>query len=80
MDPFLGDDRVVYANVDEIWDLLKSGAQFPLIRSLSSNLRDRISEMGNGGFVIRVDPSKSEITDMNVPFCMPMWKSPHAVK
>ena len=80
VDSFLADDRVVNAKVDEIWDLLKSGTQFPLIRSLSPNLRDRITEMGNGGFVIRVDPSKSKITEMNVPFSMPMWKSPHAVK
>lgn len=80
IDPFLGDKRIVDASVDDIWELLKVGAQFPLIRSLKPTLRDRISKMTTGGFVIRVDPSTSEITEMNVPFSMPMWKSPHAVK
>jgi hypothetical protein len=36
--------------------------------------------MGNGGFVLRVDPSASQATDMNVPFSLPMWKSPFAIK
>jgi hypothetical protein len=53
---------------------------FPLIRNLKPNLREQIEKMKNGGFVVRVDPSTSEITDMNVPFSMPMWKSPQAVK
>lgn len=80
IDPFLGNNRVVDANVDDIWELLKAGGQFPLIRDLKPALRDRISKMSNGGFVIRVDPSSSEMTEMNVPFAMPMWKSPQAVK
>jgi multisite-specific tRNA:(cytosine-C5)-methyltransferase len=80
IDPFLGDRRVIDASVDDIWELLKDGAQFPLIRNLKPNLRDRISKISTGGFVIRVDPSSSEATDMNVPFSMPMWKSPQAVK
>lgn len=80
IDPFLGPDRVVNASVDEIWELLKTGSLFPLIRNLKPNLREQIEKMKNGGFVIRVDPSASEVTDMNVPFSMPMWKSPQAVK
>jgi multisite-specific tRNA:(cytosine-C5)-methyltransferase len=80
IDPFLGPDRVVNATVDEIWELLKTGSMFPLIRNLKPNLREQIESMKNGGFVVRVDPSESGITDMNVPFTMPMWKSPHAVK
>jgi multisite-specific tRNA:(cytosine-C5)-methyltransferase len=80
IDPFLGEARLVYATVDEIWELLRVGAQFPLIQSLKENLGKQILRMKNGGFVIRVDPSSSETTDMNVPFSMPMWKSPMAVK
>jgi multisite-specific tRNA:(cytosine-C5)-methyltransferase len=80
VDPFLGSQRVVKAGVDEIWELLKSGSQFPLISSLKQGIRDQIFNLPNGGFVIRVDPSKSELTDLTVPFSMPMWKSPMAVK
>ena len=79
IDSFLG-KRVVNASVDEVWDLLKSEAHFPLIRNLKTNLQDEISGLGNGGFVIRVDPSKGGIAEMKEPFSMPMWKSPHAVK
>lgn len=71
---------MVSASVDEIWELLKTGAQFPKIADLKPNLRGQISKLDTGGFVVRVDPSKSGITDMNVPFAMPMWKSPYAVK
>jgi multisite-specific tRNA:(cytosine-C5)-methyltransferase len=77
IDPFLGPTRVVSARVDEIWELLRQGAQFPLIRDLNPRLQEQVSKMGNGGFVIRVDPQGSE---MSVPFTMPMWKSPMAVK
>jgi multisite-specific tRNA:(cytosine-C5)-methyltransferase len=80
IDSFLGDDRLVYADVDEIWDLLKTGSQFPLVRDLKENIRDQIFKLKNGGFVIRVDLSKGSITHMNLPFSMPMWKSPQAVK
>jgi multisite-specific tRNA:(cytosine-C5)-methyltransferase len=80
IDPFLGDNRIVDASVDDIWEIMKSEAQFPLIRDLKPILKDRISNMSNGGFVIRVDPSGSEMTEMNVSFSLPMWKSPHAVK
>ena len=80
IDPFMGPRRIVNAKVDEIWELLKTGSQFPLIRDLKENLRSQIEKLENGGFVIRVDPSGSTETEMNVPFSMPMWKSPHAVK
>jgi hypothetical protein len=70
----------VHATVDEIWELLKTATRFPLIRTLKPNLRDQILKLANGGFVIRVDPSKSLLTDMHVPFSMPMWKSPQSVK
>ena len=77
IDPFLGETRVVNARVDEIWELLRGGAQFPLIRELNPRLQEQILKIGNGGFVIRVDPQGSE---MSVPFSIPMWKSPMAVK
>lgn len=80
IDPFLGPNRVVNANVDEIWELLKTGAQFPLVRDLKENVRAQIEKLDNGGFVIRVDPSGNSETEMNVPFSIPMWKSPFAVK
>jgi multisite-specific tRNA:(cytosine-C5)-methyltransferase len=80
VDPFLGKERAINASVDEIWELLKSGSQFPLIRNLKEGIRDKISQLPNGGFVIRVDPSASKLTDLTVPFSMPMWKSPMAVK
>jgi multisite-specific tRNA:(cytosine-C5)-methyltransferase len=80
VDPFLGPKRVVYAEVDEIWELLKTGAQFPLVAGLKKGLREQISKLATGGFVVRIDPSKSGMTDMNVPFAIPMWKSPMAVK
>ena len=79
IDPFLGEKRVVYAHVDEIWELLKIQSIFPLIRSLKANLRDQILKLNAGGFIIRVDPSNSK-TDMNVPFSIPMWRSAQAVK
>ena len=77
IDPFLGPTRVVSASVDEIWELLRDGAQFPLTRDLNLRLQEQVMKLGNGGFVIRVDPQGSE---MSVPFSMPMWKSPMAVK
>ena len=77
IDPFLGPTRVVNARVDEIWELLRGGAQFPLIGDLNPRLQEQVLKLGNGGFVIRVDPQGSEMT---VPFSMPMWKSPMAVK
>ena len=80
IDSFLGKDRVVTADVDEVWELLKSGPQFPPIRNLAPNLRDQVSGLRNGGFVIRVNPAKSGRTEIKVPFTMPMWKSPSAVK
>jgi multisite-specific tRNA:(cytosine-C5)-methyltransferase len=80
IDPFLGPTRVVSAKIDEIWELLKAGSQFPLIRILRENLRTQIEKLDAGGFVIRVDPSGSNETEMNVPFSIPMWKSPYAVK
>ena len=80
IDPFLGPKRVVYADVSEIWDLLRIQSVFPLIRSLQPNLREQISKLEPGGFIVRVDPSKSEMTDMNVPFLIPMWRSAQSVK
>jgi multisite-specific tRNA:(cytosine-C5)-methyltransferase len=79
IDPFMG-DRVVTANVDEIWELLRTGSQFPLLRDLKPGLQEQVTRLTSGGFVIRVDPSKSDVTDMKIPFSMPMWKSPNSVK
>jgi hypothetical protein len=73
-------DRVVTASVDEIWELLRTGSQFPLLRDLKPGLQDQVTRLTSGGFVIRVDPSKSDVTDMKIPFSMPMWKSPNSVK
>ena len=73
-------DRVVTANVDEIWELLRTGAQFPRVRDLKPALQEQVARLKAGGFIIRVDPSKSERTDMKIPFSMPMWKSPASVK
>jgi len=80
IDAFLGSERVIGAKVDEVREILKENAQFPLIKDLGERLRSKISALGNGGFILRVDPSTSEATDMNVPFSLPMWKSPHAIK
>jgi multisite-specific tRNA:(cytosine-C5)-methyltransferase len=80
VDRFLGPERVIEADIDEIKDIIQESAQFPLIRDLGKRLRTSISGMGNGGFVLRVDPSASQATDMNVPFSLPMWKSPCAIK
>ena len=80
IDSFLGPERVIGAKVDEIRGILNENAQFPLIKDLDERLRNKISVLGNGGFILRVDPSKTEATDMNVPFSLPMWKSPHAIK
>ena len=80
IDAFLGPERVIGAKVDEIRGILKENAQFPLIKDVDERLRNKISALGNGGFILRVDPSTSEATDMNVPFSLPMWKSPHAIK
>lgn len=79
IDAFMG-NRTVTANVDEIWELLRSGSQFPLLRDLKRGLQEQVERLTSGGFVIRVDPSKSDITDMKTPFSMPMWKSPNSVK
>jgi multisite-specific tRNA:(cytosine-C5)-methyltransferase len=80
IDPFFGPERVIEAEVDEIRDLLDETVQFPLIKKLDTRLRESISALGNGGFIMRVDTSTSQATDMDVPFSLPMWKSPYAVK